>query len=51
MIVIECGGSGDSWNRHMKVDEDAQGLVGCGIFFVLVALAFAIVAYAWRVIL
>jgi hypothetical protein len=35
----------------MKVDEDAQTLIGCGIFFVLAALAFAIAAYAWRVIL
>jgi hypothetical protein len=35
----------------MKIDDDAQTFLGCGIFLVLAAIAFAIVAYAWRVIL
>lgn len=35
----------------MKIDEDAQALIGCGILLVLAALAFGIAAYVWRVIL
>lgn len=35
----------------MKIDEDAQALIGCGIFLVLAAVAFAIAGYVWRVIL
>jgi len=35
----------------MKTDEDAQTFVGCGIFLLLASVAFAIVAYVWKVIL
>lgn len=35
----------------MNIDEDAQTFIGCGIFLLFAAVAFAIAAYVWRVIL
>lgn len=34
----------------MKIDEDAQVFVGCGIFLLLAAIALVVIAYAWRMI-